>query len=152
MNYRIIVLLATCLSWSSITYPHHNSSSHYDLEKISHAEGVVTEYRMMNPHARIYFDVTADNGDIEKWMAEGDAAAVLLRRGWTGEELQPGDYIKITGNPSRDGSPIIEWRSIIRPDGSEILGGNAVPIERERAMDELERRRRERRSTDSGSE
>ena len=103
---------------------------------------------MMNPHARIYFDVTTESGDIENWMAEGDAAAVLLRRGWTGDEILPGDFIKITGNPSRDGSPIIEWRSIILPDGTEILGGNAVPVERERAMEELEKRRRARRAAE----
>jgi hypothetical protein len=148
MNSRITILIASGLAWTSLAHSHHNSASHYDLEKISHAEGVVTEYRMMNPHARIYFDVTSDSGEVEKWMAEGDAAAVLLRRGWTGEEIQPGDYIKITGNPSRDGSPIIEWRSIILPDGSEILGGNAVPIERERAMEDLEKRRRERRASE----
>jgi hypothetical protein len=152
MNYRITVLLASGLVWHSFAHSHHNSASHYDLEKISQAEGVVTEYKMMNPHARIYFDVTDENGEVKNWMAEGDAAAVLLRRGWTGDELKPGDYIKITGNPSRDGSPIIEWRSIIRPDGSEILGGNAVPVERERAMDELERRRRERRAAETTTE
>jgi hypothetical protein len=142
MKTWVIAVLAGGLVWPTFAHSHHNSASHYDLDKISHAEGVVTEYRMMNPHARIYFDVTSENGDVEKWMAEGDAAAVLLRRGWTGDELKPGDYIKITGNPSRDGSPIIEWRSIILPDGSELLGGNAVPVERERAMDELEKRRR----------
>ena len=152
MNYRITVLLACALVWPSFAHSHHNSASHYLLDEISYAEGVVTEYKMMNPHARIYFDVTNENGEVENWMAEGDAAAVLLRRGWTGDELNPGDYIKITGNPSRDGSPIIEWRSIIRPDGSEILGGNAVPVERERAMEELERRRRERRSAASTAE
>jgi len=148
MIYRLTVALMSGLVWSTVAHSHHNSASHYLLDEISHAEGVVTEYRMMNPHARIYFDVTTENGDIENWMAEGDAAAVLLRRGWTGDEIQPGDFIKITGNPSRDGSPIIEWRSIILPDGREILGGNAVPVERERAMEELEKRRRARRAAE----
>jgi len=85
-------------------------------------------------------------------MAEGDAALVLLRRGWTGEELQPGDFIKITGNPSRDGSLLIEWRSIVRPDGSEILGGNGVPVERERHRQELEKRRRANREREASAQ
>ena len=142
MIRRLVVPLIAGVSWAIPAYAHHNSASHYDLSKISEVEGVVTEYQLINPHARIYFDVTGENGEVKKWMAEGDAASVLLRRGWNGEELQPGDFIKMTGYPSRDGSQLIEWRSIIRPDGSEILGGNGVPVERERHRQRLEEQRR----------
>ena len=142
MMTRLIAALVLAIASILPAYSHHNSASHYDLNKISEVEGVVTEYQLINPHARILFDVTTENGEVESWMAEGDAASVLLRRGWTGDELQPGDFIKITGNPSRDGSPLIEWRSIIRPDGSELLGGNGVPVERERHRQSLEERRR----------
>ena len=142
MTGRLVVPLVVGILWAISAHSHHNSASHYDLSKITQVEGVVTDYVLINPHARIHFNVTDEEGNVERWMAEGDAASVLLRRGWTGEEVKPGDFIKITGNPSRDGLPLIEWRSIILPDGSEILGGNGVPVERERHRQQLEAQRR----------
>ena len=142
MTGRMVVPITVGILWMFPAHSHHNSASHYDLSKITQVEGVVTDYMLINPHARIHFNVTDDEGNVERWMAEGDAASVLLRRGWTGEEVKPGDFIKITGNPSRDGSLLIEWRSIILPDGSEILGGNGVPVERARHRQKLEAQRR----------
>ena len=139
MNYHLLTFLLIGIAWSLLSFAHHNSASHYDLNALDEIEGVVTRYRIINPHARIYFDVTREDGTVENWMAEGDAAAVLLRRGWTGDELKPGDHIKIRGNPSRDGRPIIEWISITLPDGRELLGGNLLPEERKRNMSNLEK-------------
>ena len=146
MRYQSIILLAVSLTWIAPIHAHHNGAAHYDLTKISQVEGVVTKFKFINPHARFYFDVTNESGETEKWMAEGDGASVLGRRGWTGDELKPGDRVKVTGNPSRNGSPKIEWQSIIRPDGSEILGGNGVVIEQQRTLKDLEARRAARRS------
>jgi hypothetical protein len=143
------ILIALCLSvlwWSLPASSHHAATTHYDLSKLTSVEGVVTEYRMINPHARIYLDVTTESGQVQSWMAEGEASSVLLRRGWTGEEFMPGDTIKITGNPSREGLLMMEWRSIILPDGREIKGGNAQPTvdnpEQSSFYQELEKKRR----------
>ena len=149
---RLSGLLVAGAIWSTLAYAHHNSASHYDTSKITQVEGVATNYEMINPHARIHFTVTNEDGNVERWLAEGDAAAVLLRRGWNGEEVQPGDFVRITGYPSRDGSPLIEWRSIILPDGREILGGNGVPVERERHLLELEKRRRAMREREASAD
>ena len=146
MRYQfIILLLAGCLIWIAPTHAHHNGAAHYDLDKVTQVEGVVTKFRLINPHVRFYFNVTNENGEIERWMAEGDAASVLRRRGWTGDILKPGDRVKVIGNPSRDGSAKMEWQSIIRPDGSEILGGNGLVVEQQRALEGLEARRAARR-------
>ena len=140
------ILLMSGLAWIAPTHAHHNGAAHYDLNKISQVEGVVTEFKLIDPHARFYFERTDESGETEKWLAEGDAASVLRRRGWTDDELRPGDRVEITGHPSRDGSPKIEWQSIIRPDGSEILGGNGVIVEQQRALKDLEARRAARRA------
>ena len=149
---RISVLLMAGAVWPTLAHAHHASASHYDVSKITQVEGVVTNYEMINPHARIRFNATNEDGNVESWLAEGDAAAVLLRRGWTGDEVQPGDFVRITGNPSRDGLPLIEWRSIILPDGREILGGNGVPVEKQRHLLELEKRRRAMRERDASAD
>jgi hypothetical protein len=82
----------------------------------------VTKYGFVNPHARVYLDVTIASGGVEQWMAEGGSPIVLRRLGWNGQEIKVGDRVKITGNPSRDGSKLIHWLTIQRPDGSTLFG------------------------------
>ena len=104
---------------------------HYKLDELVTVEGVVTEFLLVNPHARIYFDVTTPAGDTKTWMAEGDPASVLRRRDWTDESLRRGDFVKVTGNPSKDGRDLVEWRTIILSDGRELGGGNGQNDERD---------------------
>ena len=104
--------------------------------------GTVTEFRFINPHARVYLQVVDEKGESKVWLAEGAAAGALQRRGWTGDELKSGDRITVTGAPSRDGSPNVEWRVITLADGRKIGGGNGFPKEREELLRRLEQQRR----------
>ena len=108
-------------------YAHHSASSHYLLEQMVEVDGVVTKFEMRNPHARLYFDVKSATGEVVSWLAEGNSLGVLSRRGWKGDELKPGDHIKIVGRPSRDGSPQMLWTTIKKADGSTLYGGNSIP-------------------------
>ena len=112
------------------------------MDKSVTVTGIVTKFRLINPHARIYFDVTTQDGEVQKWLAEGNASAILKRRGWTRQTLKPGDVITISGNPAKDGGPKMDWKLIVLEDGTELHGGNTVAAERERQLDELEKRRR----------
>lgn len=142
MRNSFIALSAIVALWSVPAYAHHNGAAHYLTDKYVTVEGTVTEFRLINPHARIYFDVKTADGKVESWMSEGDAASVLRRRGWTAGKLKKGDVIKLTGHPSRDGKNLIEWTSIILSDGTEIGGGNGLPDERQRHLEDLEKRRK----------
>jgi Family of unknown function (DUF6152) len=137
---RLFAFVIAVLS-SPLSHGHHNSAPIYNLEESTTVEGVVVEFRFVNPHARIYFDVSEGGADLVRWMAEGANPMVLRRRGWTGEELKPGDRVRVTGAPSRDGSPMIEWHTIALADGTELGGGNGFPAERERLLEQLERQR-----------
>lgn len=121
---------------------HHNAASHYLLDQKITVKGVVTEFRLINPHARIYFDVTTDDGEVQQWLGEGNASSVLRRRGWTDEHLKPGDIITITGSPARDGGHKIDWELIVLEDGTELRGGNTKAGELEQQLRELDKRRR----------
>jgi len=107
--------------------------------------GVVTEFRFVNPHARVYFDVINEDGEPETWMAEGDASVALRRSGWTADQLKTGDRVEILGHPSHDGSNMLGWQTIMMVDGSTIGGGGRRLDERLRILDEsLARFRRQR--------
>jgi hypothetical protein len=47
---------------------------------------------------------------------------VLLRNGWTGDEVKAGDRVKVIGNPARDGSNVVHWQKLVLPDGTELWG------------------------------
>ncbi len=125
---------------------HHNPTSHYDLNKTITVTGVVTKFRLINPHARIYFDVTPNEGEIQHWLAEGNAAAILLRRGWSKTTLKAGDTIKVFGYPAKDGGHKVDWKLITLADGTELRGGNTTGIEKKRLLQDIEKRRQERKS------
>jgi hypothetical protein len=97
---------------------HHSPAMLYDLSKEIRVEGVVTEYQLGNPHMRIYLEVD-NQGTTEKWLAEGGSRTQLLRVGWTGEELKPGDKVVVRGHPSRDGSKLVHMEYLTLPDGTE---------------------------------
>jgi len=145
MLKNLCTSLVTGLCWLGSAYAHHNPASHYVIKDLITVEGVVTEYRLINPHARIYFDVTTPEGEVQQWLAEGNAAGILKRRGWTKESLKPGDFIKISGYPARDGGHAIDWKLIELADGTKLRGGNTVGVEKELLLQDIDRRREQQR-------
>lgn len=122
---------------ATLAAAHHSIGALYLLDQELVIEGTVTDYQFINPHARVHVDVVNADGEVERWMAEGGSPIVLRRHGWDGQELAEGDRITITGNPPRDGSKLIHWITISRPDGS-VLFGEDVDFG---AVDDLRRRR-----------
>ncbi len=98
---------------------HHSPAMLYDLTREITVTGVVTEYQLGNPHMRIYLDVD-NNGTTEKWLAEGGSRTQLMRVGWTGMEVVPGDKVSVRGHPARDGvAKLIHMEYLVLPDGTE---------------------------------
>ncbi len=139
---KIILLAAAMLLTPAVVIAHHNAASHYILDQKITVKGVVTKFRLINPHVRIYFDVKTDDGEIQKWLGEGNASSVLRRRGWTDDHLKPGDVITISGSPARDGGHKIDWESIVLENGTELRGGNTKGSELEQQLRELDKRPR----------
>ena len=100
------------------TMAHHGRAS-YTNEVIS-LHATVTNFRFVNPHVQIYFDVTNDAGEVEQWQAELTAPNKLARGGWTKNTLQPGYEIKIAGRVAKNGGKSVAINEIIMPDGQRI--------------------------------
>lgn len=122
-------------------FAHHSAAVFYKMDEEITLTGTVTEFRMGNPHLRVYFDRVNENGETEKWMAEGGSRTVLLRHNWTGDEIKPGDVITMTGNPSRDeNSNIVHVRDIVLADGREMFAEDLNPDNTQRLLEERRRR------------
>lgn len=120
MNYiRSLVSTVPLLIVSSAS-AHHANFATYDLSKEITVEGVVTELKLVNPHAWIYLDVTDGAGDLKRWKIELAGKLSLSRRGWTDDSIAEGDRVTVVGNPSRRGTPAMWWQRLILADGTEF--------------------------------
>jgi len=107
---------------------HHGTNINYDRSKQWTAKAVVTEFKYVNPHAQLYFDVTDDKGQVTHWSGELlPNPAQLLRNGWTRkrsvEALQYGTKITVTVAPSRAGGEGVLVLKIENENGEELLAG-----------------------------
>jgi hypothetical protein len=135
-----VAVAAALVAASSTTAAHHAAPVYYDLSKQIVMSGKVTEFRMGNPHARIYFDVAGADGSVTRWMAEGGSRTVMLRRGWTGDDVKVGDTVTIHGHPSRDGANYMHMTDVDLPDGTRKFAEDTDPA----AINGLIERRRKR--------
>jgi hypothetical protein len=136
VKVKALISICGALLISPPASSHHNFAAHYQLEETVEISGVVSEFRFVNPHARVYLDVRNEDGELESWMAEGDASVALRRSGWAADQLKAGDRIEIVGHPSRAGSNMLGWKSITLADGTNIGGGDGRLEERSRILDE----------------
>jgi hypothetical protein len=137
---RVLIgtLIGAMLTISTLAAAHHSAAVLYDVDKETTVEGVVTRFALGNPHARIFMMVTDDSGREAEWMAEGGSRTVLLRLGWSEDQLKAGDRIQIIGNPSRDGSNIFHFEKVVLPNGTELWGED---IPDDSVLEDLRRRR-----------
>ncbi len=136
MKVKILISICGALLMTPPASSHHNFAAHYQLEETVEISGIVSEFRFVNPHARVYLDVRNEEGELESWMAEGDASVALRRSGWAADQLKVGDRIEIVGHPSRAGSNMLGWKSITLADGTNIGGGDGRLEERLRILEE----------------
>ena len=123
---------------------HHAFIAVYDPRETVTIEGEFTGLELVNPHARVYIDVTGENGRIEQWTVEAAGKLSLARRGWTDDMFQQGEVITAVGHPALSGATAMWMVRIVKSDGSEYFAPNvedANAIEAERA--ERARRARE---------
>jgi hypothetical protein len=97
---------------------HHGRASYSD--EIITLDATVTEFRFVNPHVQIYFDITNESGEVEHWQGELTAPNKLARGGWTKNTLTPGDQIQITGRAARNDGHSVAINEIIMPNGESI--------------------------------
>ena len=123
-----VLTIAGALIVSAAPAAHHGTLISYDRSKQWTAKAVVTEFRYVNPHAQIFFDVTDEKGTVTHWSGELLAnPAQLIRNGWTRkhstEVLQAGTNITITAAPARAGGQVVLVLKIVSEHGEELLSG-----------------------------
>jgi hypothetical protein len=99
---------------------HHSFAAEFDANQPVTIEGVVKEFRWVNPHSWLHINVTKPDGSVEEWAVEGGAPSALLRRGWNRDSLPAGTKVVVQGFMSKDGSKRANARDITFPDGTKL--------------------------------
>ncbi len=72
---------------------HHGFDTEYDANKKLKLTGVVTKVEWLNPHMRVYIDVTDANGKVSNWNLELTSPNTVRRQGWGPKDLLPGEKV-----------------------------------------------------------
>ena len=122
MKQKLLVTLALGVVGTVACLPgfaHHGSAA-YDTNNMLTVKGTVTDFRFINPHCQVYFDIKNDKDEVEHWQAELTAPNKLARAGWTKHSLNPGDQITVSGFPGKEGAHSLWIRKLIGPDGQPM--------------------------------
>jgi hypothetical protein len=119
MKRKLLVVIAGLILISGAAYAHHGRSN-YDVTQTATVKGIVTEYEWSNPHVLIHFDVTGDDGKVEKWIGETNSPNTLSRQGWTRDTVKVGDQITLVGRRIKSGGTYINFTKIKWADGREL--------------------------------
>jgi len=134
-----LTVAAAAMLLSGAIHAHHSTTPVYDGKRTVTKTGVVTSFRLVNPHAMLTFEVTEEGGRVVPWIVEFDGRVNLTRFGWNDATLKPGDRITVMGNPTHNDSPRMFFIELERPDGTQLRRPMI-----DRTLDALEEARRKR--------
>jgi hypothetical protein len=84
---------------------HHSVAGVYDLNKEVVLQGQLTKFNFRNPHSSLLLTVPNPDGTTTEWVLTTATPQVLLRQGVSQTSIKPGEILKITALPARNGSP-----------------------------------------------
>ena len=107
----------------------HHSFAVFDMSQQKTIEGTVSDFQWTNPHTWTWVDVKNADGSVTKYGFEGMSPNFLGRRGWSKNTLKPGDQVKITYAPLKNGDPGGTFLHATLQDGKEMVmfGGGPGP-------------------------
>jgi hypothetical protein len=118
-----VVAVAVGLLMAGTTLLSHHGTAAYDTSQTVTVSGTVTEFRFVNPHVLVLWDVKDAAGNIQRWSGERSGPNSMARNaGWTRNTLKPGDQVTISGRQAKNGTHTMAISKILL-DGKDITGG-----------------------------
>ena len=97
---------------SGVLLAHHAVAGVYDLNKEVVLQGKLAKLNFVNPHASIVLDVPDKDGTITQWVLTTASVQVLTRQGLNKSSIKPGEILKVTVLPAKNGHPVGFIRSL----------------------------------------
>jgi hypothetical protein len=84
---------------------HHAVAGVYDLNKEIVLQGRLKKLNFTNPHASIELTVPNPDGTFTDWILTTASVQNLTRQGLNKTSIKPGEILKVTILPARNGNP-----------------------------------------------
>jgi hypothetical protein len=118
---EVVVLAGALLGAATPLWAHHSFAAQYDANKPVTLTGKVTKVEWMNPHARFYMDVKAEDGTVTNWNLELASPNYLKRAGWSSTSLKEGDTVTVEGSLARSGANMANAATVMLADGQRVF-------------------------------
>ena len=124
---RLIVLCAflitAALGSAVAVQAHHAVAGVYDLNKEVVLEGRLKKLNFTNPHASIELSVPDKKikGKVTDWKLTTASVQILTREGINKSSMKPGEVLKVTILPAKNGSPTGFIRNVQLGDRNILL-------------------------------
>jgi len=117
-NIFVLSLIGAGLLAGLPVSAHHSTFAYYDSEiSVEYEDVTVVSFEVMNPHTRLVFLATDEDGNEDEWTASTQSANVLRRMGIGPGFISPGDKLTVTASPHRDGSNLVLMTRMAWPNG-----------------------------------
>lgn len=100
-----LVAAAGLLTIGIESQAHHAVAGVYDLNVEIVLEGRLQKMNYRNPHANIELEVPNEDGTMTVWTLTTASTQVLGRAGVNRDTIKPGEFLKVTALPARNGNP-----------------------------------------------
>jgi hypothetical protein len=100
-----LVVLSGFLTAGAALQAHHAVAGVYDLNKEVVLQGQLKKLNFTNPHASIELTVPNKDGTFTDWVLTTASTQVLTRQGVNKSAMKPGEILKVTILPARNGNP-----------------------------------------------
>ena len=97
--------LGGCLLIGAQSQAHHAVAGVYDLNKEIVLQGELVEVNIRNPHSNLELAVSNSDGTTTQWVLTTASTNVLSRAGVNRDSIKPGEFLKVTILPARNGNP-----------------------------------------------
>jgi hypothetical protein len=104
---RLVVLSGFLLVGITVgLQAHHAVAGVYDLNKEVVLQGVLKKLNFTNPHASIELTVANPDGTCTDWVLTTASITTLTREGINKTSMKPGEKLKVTILPAKNGHPV----------------------------------------------
>jgi hypothetical protein len=117
----MLFFFAALMGTASAVLAHHGGSMYDRDTEVVVTGGVVKQLLFVNPHARLLFTRTDEQGQVEEWEGELSSPNDFVRAGIYEDFVKPGDAITVKGSLHRSRPHDIRIDAIVLGDGAEVL-------------------------------
>jgi hypothetical protein len=119
MTSRFLSALALIFA-AAATLSAHHAAAGIDRTTTKELKGTIKAFSWQNPHSWMEVDVVDAQGKVVTWTVEMTAPSYLVRAGWKASTVKPGDEVRVSVRPLKNGDPGGLFVSVTLADGRTL--------------------------------